>query len=202
MLLRFQKAAAQRNYETGNQGFSMRLRFLTTRPNRGALQLCESVCRVGPPRMKTSNAARMRWSGFAMAGFRGREKDCAREPNTHIVADDPTSPTPLNSVPKKRTPPVSGYVKLTTSGIKDLRKLFVVSFSRARVYNLRIPLFLFSGRERQISLPSSFRIPCTGLRVYIVGEILRHSSTSARRDVSRPDAATTLCKPEELGSRT
>ena len=31
MLLRFQKAARRGNYETGNQGFSMRLRFLTTR---------------------------------------------------------------------------------------------------------------------------------------------------------------------------
>src|SRR6516164_10441426 len=31
MLLRFQKAAAQGNYETGNQAFSMRLRFFTTR---------------------------------------------------------------------------------------------------------------------------------------------------------------------------
>jgi hypothetical protein len=31
MLLRFQKAAVGRNYETGNQAFSKRLRFLTTR---------------------------------------------------------------------------------------------------------------------------------------------------------------------------
>ncbi len=31
MLLRFQKAAARGNYETGNQAFSKRLRFLTTR---------------------------------------------------------------------------------------------------------------------------------------------------------------------------
>ena len=31
MLLRFQKAAARGNYETGNQAFLMRLRFLTTR---------------------------------------------------------------------------------------------------------------------------------------------------------------------------
>jgi hypothetical protein len=29
MLLRFQKAAVRGNYETGNQAFSMRLRFLT-----------------------------------------------------------------------------------------------------------------------------------------------------------------------------
>ena len=31
MLLRFQKAAVRGNYETGNQAFSKRLRFLTTR---------------------------------------------------------------------------------------------------------------------------------------------------------------------------
>jgi len=31
MLLRFQKAAVGENYETGNQAFSMRLRYLTTR---------------------------------------------------------------------------------------------------------------------------------------------------------------------------
>jgi hypothetical protein len=31
MLLRFQKAAMRGNYETGNQAFSMRLRFLTIR---------------------------------------------------------------------------------------------------------------------------------------------------------------------------
>jgi ABC-type antimicrobial peptide transport system permease subunit len=31
MLLRFQKAAVRGNYETGNQAFSMRLRFLTVR---------------------------------------------------------------------------------------------------------------------------------------------------------------------------
>ena len=31
MLLRFQKAAVRKNYETGNQAFSIRLRFLTTR---------------------------------------------------------------------------------------------------------------------------------------------------------------------------
>jgi hypothetical protein len=31
MLLRFQKVAVRKNYETGNQGFSIRLRFLTTR---------------------------------------------------------------------------------------------------------------------------------------------------------------------------
>src|SRR5664279_2799422 len=31
MLLRFQKAAVRGNYETGNQAFSMRLRFLTIR---------------------------------------------------------------------------------------------------------------------------------------------------------------------------
>src|ERR1039458_6490011 len=31
VLLRFQKAAVRGNYETGNQAFSMRLRFLTTR---------------------------------------------------------------------------------------------------------------------------------------------------------------------------
>jgi hypothetical protein len=38
MLLRFQKAAVRGNYETGNQAFSMHLRFLTIRgfaaPNR------------------------------------------------------------------------------------------------------------------------------------------------------------------------
>jgi len=37
MLLRFQKAAARRNYETGNQAFSMHLRFLTMR-DRSARQ--------------------------------------------------------------------------------------------------------------------------------------------------------------------
>jgi len=31
MLLRFQKVAVRKNYETGNQGFSIRLRFLTIR---------------------------------------------------------------------------------------------------------------------------------------------------------------------------
>jgi hypothetical protein len=31
MLLRFQKAGVRENYETGNQAFSMRLRFLTIR---------------------------------------------------------------------------------------------------------------------------------------------------------------------------
>jgi hypothetical protein len=31
MLLRFQKAAVRKNYETGNQACSIRLRFLTTR---------------------------------------------------------------------------------------------------------------------------------------------------------------------------
>jgi hypothetical protein len=31
MLLRFQKAAVQGNYETGNQALSMHLRFLTMR---------------------------------------------------------------------------------------------------------------------------------------------------------------------------
>jgi len=30
MLLRFQKPAVRKNYETGNQAFSIRLRFLTT----------------------------------------------------------------------------------------------------------------------------------------------------------------------------
>src|ERR1039457_4615514 len=34
MLLRFQKAAVRGNYETGNQAFSKRLRFLTTRAQR------------------------------------------------------------------------------------------------------------------------------------------------------------------------
>ena len=34
MLLRFQKAAVQKNYETGNQAFSMRWRFLTIRDLR------------------------------------------------------------------------------------------------------------------------------------------------------------------------
>src|ERR1035438_8017267 len=33
VLLRFQKAAVRGNYGTGNQAFSMRLRFLTTRPS-------------------------------------------------------------------------------------------------------------------------------------------------------------------------
>jgi hypothetical protein len=32
MLLRFHKVAIRENYETGNQAFSMRLRFLTIRP--------------------------------------------------------------------------------------------------------------------------------------------------------------------------
>jgi len=31
MLLRFQKAGVRENYETGNEAFSMRLRFLTIR---------------------------------------------------------------------------------------------------------------------------------------------------------------------------
>jgi hypothetical protein len=43
MLLRFQKAAARGNFETGNQAFSMRLRFLTT----GGI--CGAVTRVGRP---------------------------------------------------------------------------------------------------------------------------------------------------------
>src|SRR5271166_2880177 len=34
MLLRFQKAAVRGNYETGNQAFSMHLRFLTIRGRR------------------------------------------------------------------------------------------------------------------------------------------------------------------------
>src|SRR4029077_14025535 len=34
MLLRFQKAAVRGNYETGNQAFSMHLRFLTIRGTR------------------------------------------------------------------------------------------------------------------------------------------------------------------------
>src|SRR5215831_3761220 len=34
MLLRFQKAAVRKKYETGNQAFSIRLRFLTTRVKR------------------------------------------------------------------------------------------------------------------------------------------------------------------------
>ena len=39
-LLRFQKAAVRGNYETGNQAFSKRLRFLTTRPiSAGCLTL-------------------------------------------------------------------------------------------------------------------------------------------------------------------
>jgi serine/threonine protein kinase len=37
MLLRFQKAGVGGNYETGNQAFSMRLRFLTTRRAASAL---------------------------------------------------------------------------------------------------------------------------------------------------------------------
>ena len=40
MLLRLQKAAVRKKYETGNQAFSMRLRFLTTRgpgTSRGGL---------------------------------------------------------------------------------------------------------------------------------------------------------------------
>ena len=35
MLLRFQKPAVRENYETGNQAFSMRLRFLTIRGEVG-----------------------------------------------------------------------------------------------------------------------------------------------------------------------
>jgi hypothetical protein len=35
MLLRFQKAAGRGNYETGNQAFSKRLRFLTIRQGGG-----------------------------------------------------------------------------------------------------------------------------------------------------------------------
>src|ERR1017187_10863063 len=36
MLLRFQKAAVRGNYETGNQAFSKRLRFLTIRVGSGS----------------------------------------------------------------------------------------------------------------------------------------------------------------------
>jgi hypothetical protein len=39
MLLRFQKAAVRGNYETGNQAFSKRLRFLTIRVAGAALLL-------------------------------------------------------------------------------------------------------------------------------------------------------------------
>jgi hypothetical protein len=35
MLLRFQKAVVRGNYDTGNQAFSMRLRFLTIRDHAG-----------------------------------------------------------------------------------------------------------------------------------------------------------------------
>jgi hypothetical protein len=41
MLLRFQKAAGRGNYETGNQAFSKRLRFLTIRP-------CNRVPKIVP----------------------------------------------------------------------------------------------------------------------------------------------------------
>src|ERR1039458_3666376 len=44
MLLRFQKAAVRGNYETGNQAFSMRLRFLTIR--LGQLDDCTFRCAV------------------------------------------------------------------------------------------------------------------------------------------------------------
>src|SRR5438309_2290090 len=45
MLLRFQKAAVGGNYETGNQAFSIRLRFLTKR-DRGLLRCVAVLARV------------------------------------------------------------------------------------------------------------------------------------------------------------
>jgi serine/threonine protein kinase len=42
MLLRFQKAVVRGNYDTGNQAFSMRLRFLTIRDQRKFS--CRELC--------------------------------------------------------------------------------------------------------------------------------------------------------------
>jgi hypothetical protein len=54
MLLRFQKAGVGGNYETGNQAFSMRLRFLTTRDHKRHSFL--HVTRAGPPATSILNA--------------------------------------------------------------------------------------------------------------------------------------------------
>ena len=78
------------------------------------------------------------------------------------------------------------------------RSLFVISSGGPEFTTLRALRGLPSVTE-QTSTEIAFWITRPGLRAYTVGETLRHSSTCARRDVSRPDAATTLCKPEELG---
>jgi hypothetical protein len=46
MLLRFQKAAVRGNYETGNQAFSMHLRFLTIRHPFEKTELKEALLRA------------------------------------------------------------------------------------------------------------------------------------------------------------
>ena len=48
MLLRFQRAAVRGNYETGNQAFSMRLRFLTTRGSVKLLDVQEKQNSISP----------------------------------------------------------------------------------------------------------------------------------------------------------
>ena len=55
MLLRFQKAAVLGNYETGNQAFSKRLRFLTTREQIAQFRLM----------IKSADAARQRSPSYA-----------------------------------------------------------------------------------------------------------------------------------------
>src|SRR5664280_3688779 len=59
MLLRFQKAAVRGNYETGNQAFSMRLRFLTIRDGIDRQAPCETA--AWQHRRHATLTARNRW---------------------------------------------------------------------------------------------------------------------------------------------
>jgi hypothetical protein len=71
MLLRFQKAVVRGNYDTGNQAFSMRLRFLTRGPFKRAAQIDGVQEETAEP--ETRYAFRFRAYWFVLAQTEGED---------------------------------------------------------------------------------------------------------------------------------
>ena len=131
MLLRFQRPAVRGSYETGDQAFSMHLRFLTIRVELGP-RCPRSVTAGCPARMVTTLHGRL--------DFLKVRPD--RLPHLATTPPEPTSSTKSHAQPKTQ----AVLTVASTSSTTKTRKLFEslargeFNISRFQSKNLRRPL--------------------------------------------------------------